>query len=141
MLKENKLLLATAPLCCHQVSSLPRCSGFPTGSDPSPGTELARRAPAQGHAPVRGIHEMQTAQQGDAKQGLPVGVPGGGEGPGSGFPQWQWMLLSPSPSAPGSFLFCRKQAGTKKFQLSTPSVCAFSLQAKILLLPENPDAD
>lgn len=38
-------------------------------------TELAHRAPGQGHGTMRGIHEMQMAQQGNAKQGLSVGVP------------------------------------------------------------------
>lgn len=38
-------------------------------------TELARRAPGQGHGTMRGIHEMQMAQQGNAKQGLSAVAP------------------------------------------------------------------
>lgn len=38
-------------------------------------TELARRAPGHGHGTMRGIHKMQMAQQGNAKQGASVGVP------------------------------------------------------------------
>lgn len=50
------------------------------------------------------------------------------DGPGSCIPLWQQMLLSPSTNAPGSFPFCRKQAGTKKIQLSTAHLllCALS---------------
>lgn len=68
MLKKKNLLLSqqvSAPLWVLQISHWLRAL---------PGAELAHGAPGQGHAPGRGIHDMQMAQQGDAKEGQCVGV-------------------------------------------------------------------
>jgi len=76
MLRENGLpqAVTTAPSALPYVVLHPpqlRCD-FALTQTLLQQTELARRAPGQGHGTTRGIHEMQMAQQGNAKQGLPV---------------------------------------------------------------------
>lgn len=78
---------------------------------------------------MAGIHEMQMAQQGNAKQGLS----GKADRPGSCIAPWQRMLLSPSTNALGSF--CRKQMGTKTFQCQ--SIACFCVRFH----PQGPDLE
>ena len=128
-LRENLLrrAMATAPsalparLAPSPVAAAQRWDFSPARTLPQQ-TELARRAPGQGHGTVRGIHEMQMTQQGNAKQGLSWESHVKAEGPGSCTPLWWWMLSSPSTNAciriiPG---FAENRGGTRQFQLSAP---------------------
>lgn len=80
------------------------------------------QGPSAASGAAGGIHEMQMAQQGEAKQALSVAAPR--EGRGTRLPRSSAAAdvsaPSPHPLGMGPSPVGRQQAGTKKFQLSSP---------------------
>lgn len=128
MLKENLLhqAMATAPgaLLAHLAPSpvgAAQRRRFTLARILPERTEPARRAPAQQRLVLREefmrckwpSREMQS-------RGSLWEPHGKAEGPCSCIPQWQPTLSAPSPHPLGPAPVGRQQAGTKKFQLSSP---------------------